>query len=218
MKIKLRKVARTSGHFSAKLAVTNPDGSETWFDYDTRGQTVEPTGTIMVFDSSRGVYEAARDLAHAKQLFAQHTARLTVTEPINPPREHRPVGRGGEPVAVTIAGLSVRLTTLETPAEFVVRPFDLASNPVRNIVTGGTVRVAFPGSALPDEILAPGEVWPRDHAYPVTRFIASAETPGAAFYCLIPHAHHRIATHPAGAHEVAGVRFDVIAPEYEVME
>jgi hypothetical protein len=82
MTIKLQKVARTRGHLSAKLAVLNEDGSTTWFDYDTRGQTVEPTGTIMVFSSLTGQYEAARDLAHAKQLFAEHTARLTVLTPL----------------------------------------------------------------------------------------------------------------------------------------
>jgi hypothetical protein len=213
MRVKLKKIAQTKGHFSAKLCVDNLDGSQTWFDYDTRGQTVEPTGAIMVFDSSRGMYDVARDLAHAKELFAQHTARLSVYAPTDAAHEFYPVGRTGEPVGVEIPMVDVNLTVLDTPAEFVVRPFDLSTNPVRNIVTGGRVRVSF-GGKLPDEIVDPGEVWPRDHDYPVTRFVATAEAPGAGFYCLIPAEYHRIEITPTGAHEVGGVRFDVIAPLY----
>ena len=81
--IRFKTYTKTSGHFSAKLRINNPDGTQTWFDYDTRGQTEEPSGTILVFNSALGVYEEARNLAHAQEMFAEHTKRLTYTTQLN---------------------------------------------------------------------------------------------------------------------------------------
>ncbi len=77
----------TKGHFSAKLLTKNPDGTEVWSDYDTRTDS-EPAlnQCILVFNSETGQYEKARDLGHAKELFAQHTNRILnpTPPPVNP--------------------------------------------------------------------------------------------------------------------------------------
>jgi hypothetical protein len=66
-----------SGFLNCRIAETQEDGSVVWRPYDTRGQTVEPSGDIMVFDFSTGSYEKARNLAHAQELFEKHIARIT---------------------------------------------------------------------------------------------------------------------------------------------
>lgn len=74
----------TKGHFSAKLLTKNTDGSETWSDYDTRTDS-EPAinQCILVFNSGTGLYEKAKDLNHAKELFAYHSNRI-----LNPVTRH----------------------------------------------------------------------------------------------------------------------------------
>ena len=83
----------TKGHFSAKLVTRNPDGSETWTDFDTRKDKnpIHASMHILVFDSSSGKYEKAKNLDHAKNLFDKHRDRIlnpkvTVSESV--PKRH----------------------------------------------------------------------------------------------------------------------------------
>lgn len=78
---KWKQVDRSEGQLSAKLVITNGT-TETWHDYDTRSETIDPVvGSIRVFNSATGLYEQCDTLASAKQMMASHIARLTFIEP-----------------------------------------------------------------------------------------------------------------------------------------
>ncbi len=75
MILRIKKTYDLEGRLGAVLVRTLKNGSERMEHYDTRGQTEEPDGTILVFNTETGQYTPADNLAHARELMMEHKAK-----------------------------------------------------------------------------------------------------------------------------------------------